>query len=58
MPVQILRLKQKSAPGLGRHNMLELYHNTNNNMVEFRHSFLLNFRKKHILYKKQCDSAC
>ena len=31
--------------------MLELYHNTNTNMVEFRHSFLLNFRKKYRLYK-------
>ena len=31
--------------------MLELYHNTNNYLVEFRHSFLLNFKKKHRLYK-------
>ena len=30
--------------------MLELYHNTNNYLVEFRHSFLLNCRKKHRLY--------
>ena len=32
--------------------MLELYHNTNNYMIEFRHSFLVNLRKKHRLYKK------